>query len=61
MLELREKFAIPHSAADLGVASKDLDLLARMAADDPTAATNPIPVGAPEMRQLYERALSGTL
>ena len=61
VLELREKFAIPHSAADLGVAREDLDLLARMAADDPTAATNPIPVGASEMRQLYERALFGTL
>ncbi len=61
VLGLRETFDIPHSAAALGVASQDLDLLARMAADDPTAATNPIQVGVPEMRQLYERALSGQL
>jgi hypothetical protein len=32
-----------------------------MAAKDPTASTNPIPVGIPEMRQLYEQALSGKL
>ena len=49
------------SAAALGVASQDLGLLARMAADDPTAATNPIQVGIPEMHQLYERAISGQL
>jgi alcohol dehydrogenase class IV len=39
VLELRDTFAIPHSATALGVADEDLDLLARMAADDPTAAT----------------------
>lgn len=61
VLELRETFAIPHSAAALGVAVEDLDLLARMAADDPTAATNPLPAGIAEMRQLYERALTGQL
>jgi len=61
ILELRESFAIPHSAADLGVLSQDLDQLARMAAEDPTAATNPIKAGVPEMRSLYEQAISGKL
>jgi alcohol dehydrogenase class IV len=61
LLELRETFAIPHSALALGVANEDLELLARMAADDPTAATNPIPVGVADMRHLYERAISGKL
>lgn len=61
VLELRETFAIPHSAAELGVIDQDIDLLSRMAAEDPTAATNPIPVGMPEMRRLYEQALSGRL
>jgi len=61
VLELRETFSIPHSAAELGVADRDLELLARMAAKDPTAATNPIPVGATEMRRLYEAAQAGRL
>lgn len=61
ILDLRKTLSIPHSAAALGVLKDDLDLLARMAAEDPTAPGNPVPVGVTEMRQLYEAALAGTL
>lgn len=61
ILSLREEFAIPHSATTLGIRDHDLDLLARMAADDPTAPTNPVPVDEAAMRRLYENALSGRL
>jgi hypothetical protein len=30
-----------------------------MAAADPTAGSNPVPVGVPELRKLYQAALSG--
>jgi alcohol dehydrogenase class IV len=60
-LELRDAFSIPNSAKELGVSEDDLDLLATMAADDPTAPGNPLPAGVAEMRALYEKALSGRL
>lgn len=61
ILDLRTLFGIPHSAVDLGVSANDLELLAGMAAKDPTAPGNPVPAGVAEMRQLYEAALSGRL
>lgn len=61
VLALREEFSIPHAAADLGISDSDLDRLSTMAADDPTAPGNPVPVGIPEMRKLYENALAGRL
>jgi alcohol dehydrogenase class IV len=61
VLELRRRIAIPHTAADLGVETERLEELARLAADDPTAPTNPVPAGAAEMRAMYEAALAGRL
>jgi len=61
IMELRETFTVPHTAADLGVVSDRLDELSKMAAEDPTAATNPVPVGPPEMRAIYETAIAGRL
>lgn len=61
VLKLREDFSIPHAALDLGISEGDLDRLAGMAAEDPTAPGNPVPVDAADMRQLYEAALSGRL
>ncbi len=59
ILDLRRRFDIPETAVDLGVTADQLDSLAEMAAADPTAAGNPIPVGAAELRRLYEAALAG--
>ena len=61
VLDLRREIGIPHTARDLGVASDRLDDLARMAAGDPTAPTNPVAAGAAEMRRMYEAALAGSL
>lgn len=60
-LNLRQQFDIPHSADALGVEEEHLSQLADMAAADPTAPSNPVPVGAPEMRTMYEAALAGHL
>jgi alcohol dehydrogenase class IV len=58
-LDLRQKFEIPHTAADLGVAEDRLGDIAAMAALDPTAPTNPVPAGETEMRQMLDAAMEG--
>ena len=58
-LALRREFGIPHAASELGIDEHRLDELAAMAAVDPTAATNPVPVDEATMRGLYVRALAG--
>jgi len=61
ILELRERFDIAHRAGELGVEESRLDELAEMAAADPTAPTNPVPVDAEDMRRMYEAAMAGRL
>jgi alcohol dehydrogenase class IV len=59
VLRLREEIGIPHTARELGMREEHLDRFSKMAAADPTAASNPIPIGVPELRRMYEAALSG--
>lgn len=61
VLELREELAIPHTLQDLGVGDNRLEQLAEMAAVDPTAGGNPIPVGVPELKGLFVSAIEGRL
>jgi len=61
VLDLRAELLIPEKLDGLGVGGERIDEIARMAAEDPTASTNPIPVGAPEMRQIFEAALEGRI
>ncbi len=61
VLELRRAFEIPHTLGDLGVGDERLDELAEMAAIDPTAEGNPIPVGAAELRSLFTAAFEGRI
>ncbi len=61
VLELRKRLDIPNTFADLGVKEDMLDHFAEMAAVDPTAGGNPVQAGVPEMRQMYEAALTGKL
>ncbi len=58
VLSLRENFKVPMSAFKLGVKPEDLDRLSVMAYEDPTIATNPLPIGISEIRNLYEDALN---
>ena len=60
-LTLRKEFNIPHTAKELGVETLRLDELSRMAAADPTASGNPVPVQARELKGLFEAALAGRL
>ena len=61
ILELRTRFDIPHTAADLGVEESRLEELAAMAAVDPTASTNPVPISQAEILEMYRSAMVGQL
>src|SRR6185436_11238243 len=60
-LDLRREIGIPHTLAELGVKIEHLDKFSEMAAVDPTAGGNPVKAGVPEMRKMYEAAVSGRL
>ena len=60
-LDLRREVGIPHTLAELGVKVEHLDKFAEMAAVDPTAGGNPVKAGVPEMRKMYDAAVSGRL
>ncbi len=61
VLDLRKMFDIPHTLADLNVDEDQLVKFSEMASADPTASTNPIPVGANELLSIYQQAFRGNL
>ena len=61
VLALRQELAVPHTLKDLGVADDRIDMLAEMATADPSAGTNPIPVGVKEHRTLLEMSFAGRM
>jgi alcohol dehydrogenase class IV len=61
VLELRADAGVPATLADLGVDGAHLDVMARMAPADPSAAGNPRPLDAEAARGLLEAAWSGRL
>jgi len=61
VLALREELKIPAKLDGLGVDGARIDEIAAMAAEDPTAPTNPVPAGVPEMRKMFAAALEGRL
>lgn len=58
-IDLRRELGIPHTARELGMTEGHLDRFAAMAAEDPTAPGNPVPLDVPSLRRLYEDALAG--
>jgi alcohol dehydrogenase len=58
---LRHTFNIANTPHELGVEESRLNELSEMAANDPTAGGNPIPVGAADMKVMYEAAMAGKL
>ena len=61
ILALREEIGIPHTLRDIGVDESLSARMARMAAEDPSAATNPVPLDADALERLYLRAIDGVL
>jgi alcohol dehydrogenase class IV len=61
ILDLRQRIAIPHGLAAIGVDAGRADEVARKAAADGNAPTNPVTAGAAELRGIFDRALRGAL
>ena len=59
VLTLRREIGIPHTLKDLGVGTDRLDELSEMAAVDPSAGGNPIPIGVPELKQMFVASIEG--
>ena len=59
VLDLREAIGIPHSLAALGVKEEHAVQFAPMAEADPSTPSNPRPVTAKELEQLYRDAING--
>ncbi len=61
VLALREEIGIAHTLAEIGVGEEHIDELTPMAALDPSCGGNPIPVGEPELRRMFEMSIRGEL
>jgi len=61
VLELRERFAVPHTLAGLGVDDARVDEIAAAAEADPSTPSNPLPVDAAAMKSMFLAALTGRL
>ena len=59
VLALRTELKIPHSLSEIGVDDGRAEQLCAMAAVDPTAPTNPVPLDPQNLRQMLEAALEG--
>jgi alcohol dehydrogenase class IV len=58
---LRREIGIPNTLAEAGSGAVDVGRIARMAVDDPSAATNPIAFTAADYGAILEKALAGDL
>lgn len=61
VLGLRAEIGIPHTLRELGVTLDMVPQLAPMAAVDPSAAGNPIPLNEDNLAALYRKAIAGSL
>jgi alcohol dehydrogenase class IV len=61
VLQLRERLGIPHDLAALGVGLDRAEDIGRLAAIDPSAAGNPLPVSTHDLAQLFSDAVTGRL
>ena len=61
VVDLRADLGIPHTLAEIGIDDARVEQIGRMAEVDPSAGTNPIAFTAVEYRQIFMRALEGSL
>ncbi|MEE8410845.1 MAG: iron-containing alcohol dehydrogenase [Myxococcota bacterium] len=59
VIELRVAVAIPETLGDLGVTLDAVAALAKLAASDPTAPTNPVALDVDNLTELIRKAISG--
>jgi alcohol dehydrogenase class IV len=58
---LRREVGIPNTLAEIGVPADEIDRVAQMAVEDPSAGTNPIAFTAADYAAVLQRALAGDL
>ncbi len=61
VLALRRETGIAHTLREIGVGMERLDELSVMAAADPTASGNPVPIGVAQCRKLFIACIDGNL
>lgn len=61
VLQLRSDLGIPHTLEEIGINTEQSEWVGRMAAEDPSAASNPLQLDADAYRQLFLNACSGQL
>ena len=61
VLDLRKQTGVPNDLSGLNIDARQAETIAEMAAVDPTAGGNPIPLTKDASRKLFEAALSGAL
>lgn len=61
ILALRKEVGIPHKLADIGIDTKRLDEVAKMAIKDPSAGGNPIQFSEKQYKALAKKCVTGDL
>lgn len=61
VLSLRDGVGIPNRLADIGIDDQQVERVGKMAADDPSAGSNPIAFDAAQYSYLFVKALEGHL
>ncbi|MGE0237725.1 MAG: iron-containing alcohol dehydrogenase [Parvibaculaceae bacterium] len=61
ILALRKEIGIPHKLADIGIDTKRLDEVAKMAIKDPSAGGNPIQFSEKQYKALARKCVTGDL
>ena len=62
ILELRKDLNIPHALSEVISEDKfDLEMLSKMALEDPSTATNPRLLNLEDMKKLYDHSMKGNL
>jgi alcohol dehydrogenase class IV len=61
LLALRRDLNIPHSLGEIGVPEGEADEIAALAAGDPTAASNPVPLDAAVLKPIFLDCVHGRL
>jgi alcohol dehydrogenase len=61
ILALRKEIGIPHKLADIGIDTKRLDEVAKMAIKDPSAGGNPIQFSEKQYKALARKCVTGNL
>ena len=61
VLSLRDQLGIPHSLNEIGIDEEQLDKVAVMATEDPSAGGNPIQFSSDQYRVICQQAIRGEL